>query len=165
MAATVLAKTATEELKAKPTTETDPKAPKDAPEKKVGPVAAAKTLLDEAKAMSKNDPAVVAMADKVEEKRGAVGGPKRTTEVVNAFATDSYVIAFRGGEVARAVISGDGDTRLDMFVYDENGNLVDSRVGPGDDAMCTWVPKWSGKFTIRVVNRGLVANQYVIATN
>ena len=36
---------------------------------------------------------------------------------------DLYKIAFRGGEVARAAVSGDGDTRLDLYVYDENGNL------------------------------------------
>ena len=165
MAAKVLAGIGSQELKAKPVTETDPKAPKDAPAKPVGPVASAKALLDEAKAMAKNDAAVVAMADKVELNRGAVGGPKRSTDVVKALSIDSFSIGFRGGEVARVAISGDGDTRLDLYVYDESGNLIDSRVGPGDDALCTWVPKWSGKFTIRIVNRGLVANQYVIATN
>jgi len=165
MAAKVLARIATQELKAKPVTVTDPKAPKAAPAKPVGPMASAKTLLDEAKKLSNNDAAIVAMADKVELNRGARGGPKRSTDVVKALSTDSFSIVFNGGELARVAISGDGDTRLDLYVYDESGNLIDSRVGPGDDALCTWVPKWSGKFTIRIVNRGPVANQYVIATN
>ena len=68
-------------------------------------------------------------------------------------------------EVARVALSGDGDTRLDLYIYDENGNPVESQVGPGDDALASWVPLWSGKFTIKVVNRGLLANRYVLVTN
>jgi len=52
-----------------------------------------------------------------------------------------------------------------IYVYDENGNLVTSQVGPGDDCLASWVPKWSGVFHIKVVNRGLQPNRYVIATN
>jgi hypothetical protein len=37
-------------------------------------------------------------------------------------------------------------------------------VGPGDDAMCRFTPKWTGPFLIRVVNRGM-ANEYRIRTN
>lgn len=164
-AARILAEVGGEKLEAKPTSVADPKAPKAG--KKDKPVAdnSPKALLAEAKKLSGDDPAIVKLANSVELSRGAVGGPKRAAHSVNALGTDSFSVTFRGGEVARVAISGDGDTRLDLFIYDEFGNLVDSRVGPGDDAMASWVPKWTGKFTIKVVNRGIVYNRYVIVTN
>jgi hypothetical protein len=57
---------------------------------------------------------------------GAVGGPRADTTRVNARATNQYTISFRGGEAARITVAGDGDTDLDLYVYDEFGNLVAS---------------------------------------
>ena len=34
-----------------------------------------------------------------------------------------------------------------------------------DYCICTWTPKWTGKFTIKVVNRGGVYNVYDLETN
>jgi hypothetical protein len=115
--------------------------------------------------MSSSNPIVVALANSVELSRGAVGGPKRTVEIVEPLHTDVYKITFRGGEVARAALSGDGDTRLDLYVYDENGNMVTLQVGPGDDCLASWVPRWTGIFVLKVVNRGLLPNRYVIVAD
>jgi hypothetical protein len=164
-AARILAANGTSEMKEKPTHQQPANAPKGASKDNADREASPRALLEEAKKMSDNNPAVAALANSIELSRGAVGGPKRTVEVVNPLATDQYHIAFRGGEVARVAISGDGDTRLDLYIYDENGNLITSAVGPGDDALASWVPRWTGVFTIRVVNRGLNANKYVIMTN
>lgn len=101
----------------------------------------------------------------VELSRGAVGGPKIKTDVVQALATDQYKLTFRADEVARIAVSGDGDTRLDLYIYDEHGNLVASPVGPGDDCLASWVPRWTGIFVTWIVNRGLVSNKYLIVTN
>jgi hypothetical protein len=30
---------------------------------------------------------------------------------------------------------------VDLYVFDENGNLITSQVGPGDDCLASWVPK------------------------
>ena len=164
-AARILASTSTTEMKDKPTTElplgTAKTEKKDKPTADSSPAA----LLEEAKKLSKNDPAIVALANSIELPRGAVGGPKRTVEIVEPFATDVFKLAFRGDEIARVAISGDGDTRLDLYVYDENGNLITSHVGPGDDCLVSWTPKWTGSFTVKVVNRGRVQNKYGIATN
>jgi hypothetical protein len=108
---------------------------------------------------------VITLANSVELSRGALGGPKRTVDIVLPLATDVYRITFRGEEVARTALSGDGDTRLDLYIYDENDNLVTSQVGPGDDCLASWVPRWTGVFTVRVVNRGLLSNRYVLVTN
>lgn len=124
-----------------------------------------RALLQEAKALSGNNPAVVTLANSVELSRQVVGGPKRTVEVVEPLHSDVYKITFRGGEVARAAVSGDGDTRLDLYVYDENGNIITSQVGPGDDCLASWVPSWTGIFVLKVVNRGLLPNRYVIVAD
>ena len=96
---------------------------------------------------------------------GAVPGPKRTDERVQARSTDSYAVIFRQGEIARVALSGDGDTDLDLYVYDESGNLVASDDDELDDCYVSWAPRWTGRFTIKVVNRGYVANDYTILTN
>jgi len=164
-AARILAANGTVPLEEKPTQEGTPGAPKGGKKDKPASDNSPKALLDEAKELSNNNPAVVTLANSVELSRGAVGGPKRVVEVVEPLQADVYKITFRGEEVARAAVSGDGDTRLDLYVYDENGNLVTSQVGPGDDCLASWVPKWTGVFIIKVVNRGLQPNRYIMATN
>lgn len=167
VAARILADVSTVELKDKPTHETDPKADKSKEKAKAKPDVdnSPKALLEEAKAMSGNNEAIVKLANAVEIKRGAAGGPRRTTEVVEGYGTDVYRIKFRGDEVAKVLISGDGDTRLDLYIYDADGDLVTSQVGPGDDALATWVPRRAGVYTIKVVNRGRAQNKYVLVTN
>ncbi len=34
--------------------------------------------------------------------------------------------------------------------------------GPTDDYVVSWTPRWTGKFVIKVVNRGRVANTYTM---
>lgn len=124
-------------------------------------------LLDEAKTMSGNDPGIAALADKVATtigvSRGA--GHKLAADKVLAHDTDAYKITFEGGETAQVVVSGDGDTDLDLFVYDQNGNLVVSDTDTGDDCLVEWKPVWTGPFTVKVKNLGGVYNEYVLVTN
>jgi hypothetical protein len=89
--------------------------------------------------------------------------PKRpTVERVAAGATDVYTVTFRGGERATVTVRGDGDTDLDLYVYDENGNLIVKDDDHTDNCVVSFTPKWTGPFKIRVVNRGNVYNQYTI---
>lgn len=96
---------------------------------------------------------------------GAVGGPRSSATQVRARGTDRYTISFRGGEAASIVVSGDGDTDLDLYVYDEYGHLIAQDDDGLDDCVVVFTPRWTGKFTIQVVNRGVVYNQYVLGTN
>ena len=96
--------------------------------------------------------------------RGATGGPGRKTTVVSRGTTDVYRVNFRGGEPALVLVSGDGDSDLDLFILDENGNRVCKDDDTTDDMLCRWTPKWSGQFTIRVKNLGM-ANQYTVVHN
>ena len=96
---------------------------------------------------------------------GALSGPQVASTQVLSQSTDSFSTTFRGGELATIGISGDGDTDLDLYVYDENGNLVASDLGSTDQAVVSFTPAWTGSFRIEVKNRGYVYNSYVLVTN
>lgn len=141
--------------------------PAPEPEKKGGQVSLdpAKLLAD-AKAMADNDGVLLALIDDVNSNvRGAVGGPRYASSRVNAGSTDIYNISFKAGELAMVIVVGDGDTDLDLYVYDNNGNLIDSDTDYSDDCVCTWTPRWTGNFRVKIVNRGRVYNSYVLRTN
>ena len=127
-----------------------------------------KQILADAAVLADGDPAYLAMIKKLEnttQTRGAVGGPKRGVYRVPARGTDTFTVKFFSNERATIVVSGDGDTDLDLYVYDDNGNLIAKDDDYSDDCVVNWVPRWTGQFTIKVVNRGNVYNEYIIATN
>jgi hypothetical protein len=96
---------------------------------------------------------------------GAYEGPKIGSYVIDERCIDKFEIKFYGGEEARVAVRGDGDTDLDLYVRDIYGNLIACDEGPTDTCFVSWVPKWTGTFVIRVVNRGYIPNEYAIATN
>ena len=97
--------------------------------------------------------------------KGAGGGPKLSYDRVGAYSMDSYRVRFRGGEYAQVSVRGDGDTDLDLYVYDEYGNLVCRDTDSTDQTYCGWTPAWTGTFRIKIENLGSVYNRYRIATN
>ena len=113
-------------------------------------------LLADAKELAKNDGVLHARTAQV--KNNAVSS-------VNAHGTDVYRVNFRAGETGIVTVVGDGDTDLDLYVYDQNGNLIDKDVDYTDNCVCTFVPRWTGLFVIKIVNRGSVYNRYVLRTN
>ncbi|GAB3914417.1 hypothetical protein GCM10028803_59840 [Larkinella knui] len=125
-------------------------------------------LLTDARRLAKGDATVLALANRVKPApatRGAVGGPKRSTTSVSANSVDVFYIRFRGYESAIVALQGDGDTDLDLYIYDDNGNLVARDDDYTDGCVASWTPRYTGLFTIRVKNRGTVYNRYTLATN
>lgn len=127
-------------------------------------------LIADAKKFADGDQTLLAMADRVrgasaEGGRGLLGGPGRTVTRVAANSTDSFVLAFKYGVPAEIFVSGDGDTDLDLYVYDENGNLITGDEDYSDDCYVRWTPAWTGNFVVKVVNRGGVYNEYLLVTN
>ncbi|WP_250631667.1 hypothetical protein [Rhodoflexus caldus] len=94
-----------------------------------------------------------------------MGGAKVAYEKVLALSTDTYAVRFTGGSRAYVAINGDGDTDLDLFVYDENDNLIAKDDDHLDRCVVEWYPKWTGPFVIKVKNLGRVYNNYRIVTN
>ena len=94
------------------------------------------------------------------------GGPNVVhRDRVLANTNDVYNMTFRGGETAEIGVVGDHDTDLDLLVYDENGNLIASDTDYSDNCFVSWVPKWTGNFKVKIVNRGNVYNDYTVAAN
>jgi hypothetical protein len=129
-------------------------------------------LLNEAKGWAKGNAQLTALIDAELAKPaaqggtlGATGGPNRHVDRVRAFDTDVYRISFRGGELAHIDVVGDGDTDLDVYVYDENGNLIDRDTDYDDRPCVMWTPRWTGTFIIKIQNLGRVYNQYTLFTN
>jgi len=110
---------------------------------------------------------LIAMANDVasSSSRGRIQGPGDHRDRVSSHHTDVYKLTYRGGESAIFGIRGDGDTDLDFYVYDENDHLITSDTDSTDIAVLRWHPKWTGKFTIKIKNRGNVFNRYRFVTN
>ena len=129
-------------------------------------------LLADAKIYAGKDKTILALVKKTEEEitsagttRGAVGGPKYSEDKVYAKDYVTYDCKFWANELAEVIVIGDGDNDLDLYVYDEKGNLIASDTDYTDQCICRWVPAWTGTFTIKILNRGVVYSRYAIATN
>jgi hypothetical protein len=128
------------------------------------------TILADAKDFADGNETLLSLLAQIEadnqgSHRGAVNGPSKTYETVRAGDTDIYRISFVAGYLAEILVSGDGDTDLDLYVYDSNGNLIESDTDYIDDCYVRWVPRWTGSFIVKIVNRGRVYNRYVMLTN
>jgi len=130
-------------------------------------------LLTDAKLFADGNDKVIALIEDFEKtndaqtvvSRGRRDGPAYVTRRVNANSSYTDYIIFRGGEIAEIAISGDGDTDLDLYVYDENGNLVGSDTDYTDDCYVSFRPRWTGSFKVVVKNLGNVYNRYILMTN
>lgn len=97
---------------------------------------------------------------------GHLGGPRAAYgEIVHARSSVQYHTTFVGSYLAEVAVVGNGDTDLDLYIYDEFGNLIVADTLPGDVCYVSWVPRWTGSFTVVVMNRGPVYNEFSIQTN
>jgi hypothetical protein len=97
--------------------------------------------------------------------RGRVGGPGEKYSYVYGYSNDYYDVRFIAGELAEIAVRGDGDTDLDLYVFDSNGNMVAKDDDYTDRCFVSWVPLWTGRFTVKIVNRGPIVNNYWLLTN
>ncbi len=94
--------------------------------------------------------------------RSPVGGAVRHSDCVSPMAVDVYRIYCRGGEATTIYVSGDGDTDLDLYVYDSNGNLISSDTDGTDECLVRFIAYRNHTFTVRVRNRGRITNCYTL---
>lgn len=97
--------------------------------------------------------------------RGGVNGASIISDVVAAHSYERYYCNFRAKELAIVIVSGDGSTDLDLYIYDENNNLIDSDTDLSDQCVCSFTPSWTGRFYMKVVNRGNVSNHFELGIN
>lgn len=91
-----------------------------------------------------------------------VGGDSEGTYRVQAYETNSYTIELYGGDVTQINLIGDGDTDLDLFVYDSWGNLVAKNDDVRDFCRVRFTPNQRATYRIEVKNLGSVYNDFVL---
>lgn len=96
---------------------------------------------------------------------GAVPGAQYSRQIAAPHDSVTYRLKFEAGVPARVSLRGDGSTDLDLYVVDSNGNAVTSDEGSTDVAHVVWTPRWTGYFTVRVVNLGAEENLFSLVTN
>src|SRR5437588_10740165 len=74
------------------------------------------------------------------------GGKIAKVDTVKANATDVYEVEFVVGVAVQVHVIGDGDTDLDLFVYDVLEREVGNDVGPTDNCKVTFTPTSAGKY-------------------
>jgi hypothetical protein len=134
------------------------------------PVLDPSQLLETAKSMAAGNETVLALIKQVQSRvaetpRGRVPGPLKRLDSVLSHSTDVYRWTFRGGEHAAVGVVGDGDTDIDLYVYDGNGNYIGSDTDITSQCLVEWTPRWTGTFIIMVKNLGSVYSDYLIVTN
>ncbi|MFT7543138.1 MAG: hypothetical protein ACI9K5_004122, partial [Gammaproteobacteria bacterium] len=88
----------------------------------------------------------------------------RRVDKVQAGDSDIWTLTLSAGSSDHIVVDGSVDTDLDIYLYDENGNLLDYDDDLTDYCIVDVTPRWTGKFTLKIVNRGNVWNRYVLTT-
>jgi hypothetical protein len=78
---------------------------------------------------------------------------------------DIYRITFLGAELATVDVSGDGTTNLDLYVFDNQRQLVCRSAEAGDNERCAWTPHQTAEFFVEVRNHGPSPNKYRLWTN
>ena len=134
---------------------------------KSGQPVSADSILVEARDLAKGEKITNLLIDETAAMGTAAGAgqPKTHQDTAQPAATDVYSVVFSGGQLAEAGIAGDGDSDLDLLVYDENDHLVCRSTGSSDREYCQWWPKWTGPFRIEVQNLSTAPNLYRLATN
>lgn len=93
------------------------------------------------------------------------GSAKYTISTVSGGFTDVYEIGFAANDLAELGVLGDGDTDLDIAIFDEYGNRIAADTSSTDLGIVSWTPRWSGNFRIEIRNNGAVPNHYIFVVN
>jgi hypothetical protein len=101
--------------------------------------------------------------------RGApVGGERGVRGEIEPYGIRHYQpLAFKGGEKALVIVSGNGQTYMGLYVYDQQGNCVAwddlGNKHTKDDLAVEWYPAQTAPHTIEIHNFGPRRNIYQMA--
>jgi hypothetical protein len=77
----------------------------------------------------------------------------------------TYSGVFRSNQNSFAELIGSGASDLDIFVYDENWNLIDVSDTTSAYEYARWNPTWTGVFHVKVYNYGSRASSFDLYAN
>lgn len=126
----------------------------------------AQTLLQEARSVAPANGPIMAFIERLERQsgersRGGVGGSKQHCDWIGPGARDSYILPFKGNELAEVWVQGEVGIDLDCSAFGEKQNLVDY----ADDCLLRWVPHQTARFRLEIDNLAGVASGYCLTTN
>lgn len=84
-------------------------------------------------------------------------------ERIWAYSSDIYELVVGRDEEVILIVTGDGDTDLDLFVYDSRESLVDFDARDCDRCVAHWVTDQAAVYRVEVHNLGGVFNDYRIS--
>lgn len=129
----------------------------------------AESLVADAKKLAGKDKNLLAWAKQVEKKaktstRGAVGGVQYLENFVYANGSGSIDWLFNKGINEVGVRSLDG-ADLDLYIYDQNGNLIVKDTSYSKDAYCAFEAYVTTVFTVFVKNNSGYNAAFQMVTN
>lgn len=101
----------------------------------------------------------------IASKAGDVRGAQEWQGLVPPRDIRSVELILRSDETSVIQVRGDGDTDLDCFLFDGNGNEVDRDDDNTDTCLLRVTPKWTGSFSVRIINNGRISNKARLLTN
>ena len=130
----------------------------------------AEKLLEDGKKLAAGDKTLTKWANEVEKSikkgtRGAVGGPKYAISAMAGGNSVYYYVSFRAHEYAAVHVQPFSPNDFDLYIYDENGNLIAFDESYSSSAYASFVPRWTGVFKILVKNRSRSYGSYKMTTN
>ena len=96
---------------------------------------------------------------------GSSYGSRQAILVVNARSYDTFTTTFRGRDMAQVRVKGYGETVLEVYVLDQDGDVVTSNNDYHGECTVTWYPPATGDYTVVVVNRSYSAQDYCVSHN
>ncbi|MDR5652005.1 hypothetical protein [Ruixingdingia sedimenti] len=127
-----------------------------------------RAMLDAAAALAPGDPLIAGLIEdtRAEADKGVLSGPIYGIAALSPGKADLYEhIDFRGGEYAEVYVEAKKPTDMQLYVEDDRGRLVCSDTDKSHIAYCGWRPAETGRFTLRVENRGRMRSDYALMTN
>lgn len=97
--------------------------------------------------------------------RGETGGQignNRLSRRVEANGTNRHTMQVSNGQRVTVRLDGDGDTDLDIFVFDPSGTEVARDISIDDDESASFTAQRAGTYRVEVRNLGNVWNRYEI---
>jgi hypothetical protein len=92
-------------------------------------------------------------------------GAAHHSDRLRPHSTDVYKVRFKAGFLARATVVADYGQDVDLFVFDNSGNLVAYDNSIGSTGACHWVPGETSEYSLRVANTSGLSVDYSLFTN